>query len=247
MALAFFVLPEEGKINPALVLCVDHYPPLQVIEGERVTGENVEVVKRLANRLEIELTFTPDTPFVRCIEYLKSGEIDLMVGLLWSAKRDEYAHLFLYDDLTIKTFFRHRHSKEINRFEDLEGLNIAVLRGVKQFAKFDNAPLGFFNKIEVNTLPAAFGMLNKRRVDAVAVTDYYGLQVLDSNEEYKKNIVQAAYREQSGTQVYIALSRKSRFVNYLDQFQQHTKEMFDGGEFIQIIIDFQKSHPEYYR
>jgi len=228
-------------------MCVDHYPPLQVITDNMVTGENVEVTKQLVRKLGLELTFTSDTPFVRCLEYLKTGQVDLMAGLLRSEERAKFAHLFLYDDLTVKTFFRHRTGKEINRFEDLAGLNVAVLRGVRQFSKFDDAPLGFFNKIEVNTLPAAFGMLNKKRVDLVAATDYYGLQILNSNDVYKANIVQVAYREQSGTQVYIALSKKSPFVRQLEQFRHHAKQMFENGEFIKLIIDFQKSHPDFYR
>jgi polar amino acid transport system substrate-binding protein len=241
--LSFFV---EASPQQTLTMCIDHYPPLQVIENKNATGENVEVVKRLVKKLGMKLTFTANTPFKRCLEYLKQGQVDLMSGLLSSDQRRQYAHLFLYDDLTVKSLFIHKDSHPITEFAQLKGLNIGILRGVKQFTQFDTAPAGMFNKVEVNTLPAAFGMLAKKRLDVVITTDNYGMKILNKSQSINANVVKTQYQETNGTQVYIALSKKSKHVDKVRQFQNTARQMLLDGEFVDIIVEFQTNHPQYY-
>jgi polar amino acid transport system substrate-binding protein len=237
----------SASANESMTMCVDHYPPLQVIStnGE-VTGENVEITKALVNKLGYTLTFTPDTPFLRCLLWLEDGKVDLVAGILDSPQRREKFHLFLYDDLTDKTFFVKKGNLSITSFEDLRGLRIGVVRGVKQFAQFDDAPEHFFRLVEVNTLPAAFGMLSMDRVDAVLSTDYYGQHIIQQDPQMSKTIIQADYQVNQDTQAYIALSKKSVFARRLKDFEDSTEKMLSSGEFTQIIIDFQQNHPEYY-
>lgn len=246
--LSLFIFPISGvalERTDSLLMCVDNYPPLQIINKDKVTGENVEVTKALANKLEIPIAFTIDTPFKRCIQQLKSGQIDIMAGVLSSPDRREFAHLMLYDDLTSKTFFINKNQPQINTFSDLKGLNIGMLRGVQHFKEFDNAPKGDFNKVEVSSLSAAFGMLAKGRVDAVVSTDYYGHNVIKRNPELN-HIIQTNYKVNTGTQVYIALSKKSPYSAQHKRFEQAVHDMFVSGEFAKIIVEFQTHHPEYY-
>lgn len=240
-----FIVIHESHATSAL-MCVDHYPPLQVIDGDHVTGENVEIIKQLAKKMKLQLSFTPDTPFKRCLDYLKQGKVDLMSGLLDSPERREFAHLMLYDDLTIKSTFVHKDGTKVNSFSDLTNLNIGILRGVKQFKQFDEAPKGMFNITEVNTLPAAFGMLAKKRLDAVITTDNYGLQILKTDEFIADNVVKSGYEVKTGTQVYIALSKKSPLANRIEEFESTVNTMFTTDEFVKIIMEFQTNNPEFY-
>lgn len=252
LTLPFFLTLYSGisaakPIDKTMTMCVDHYPPLQVIQANReATGENVEITKALVNKLGYTLDFTPDTPFLRCLLWLEDGKVDLVAGILDSPQRRKDFHLFLYDDLTIKTFFVKQGGIKINTFSDLQGLSIGVVRGVKQFAQFDDAPKNFFSLVEVNTLPAAFGMLSMGRVDAVLATDYYGQHIVQQDPLMSATIVQTEFQVNQGTQVYIALSKKSVFAKYLNDFKDTAEKMFSSGEFTQIIINFQNNYPEYY-
>lgn len=237
----------ENHQHPTLTMCIDHYPPLQVVLGDgKATGQNVEVTRAFFRELGYELTFTADIPFRRCLQWMRDGEVDLMSGLLSSSERHDDFHMFLYDDHTVKTFFVNKDTVKINRFEDLEGLNIAVVRGSRQFEAFDNAPKDMFNKTHVNTLNAAFGMLEKGRVDAVVCTDYYGDNVIKNHPRLRGRLEKSAYEEINGTKVYIALSKKSRFAHEAQRFNNLAVEMYLSGEFREIMKAWQEDYSEYY-
>jgi len=236
----------ENNLNK-LIMCVDNYPPLQVIlaDGE-ATGENVEVAKAFIKRLGMQVTFTGDTPFKRCIHWLKIGNVDLMVGLLDSELRQKDFHMYLYDDMTVKAFFTHKNGPKIKSFKDLKGLDIALLRGVQQSKEFDQAPSGYFNKVEVGSLLAAFSMLEKGRIDAVVCTDYYGDAILKRTTAFAQTLVKSSYTMQQDTQVFIAVSKRSKVAVYHQKLEQLAKEMYDSNEFMKIILDFQYNYPQYY-
>lgn len=238
---------EETHQHEKLRMCIDHYPPLQIVlENGEATGRNVEVTRAFFHRLGYDVTFTADIPFRRCLQWMKDGEVDLMTGLLESPERHRDFHMFLYDDHTVKAFFVNKDSVQINTFDDLKGLNIAVVRGSRQFEAFDNAPDDMFDKTLVNTLPAAFGMLQKGRVDAVVCTDYYGDNIIKNHPEYQGKLEKSPYQELNGTKVYIALSKKSRFAHEAQRFNSLAVEMYLSGEFKEIINTYQNRFEEYY-
>jgi len=117
------------------------------------------VAKKLVDRMGVQLTFTSDTPFNRCLQLLKYGRVDMMVGLTDSAERREHFHMLLFDKSMFKTFFIRKCSKAIDSFADVAGLSVATLRGAKHFKQFDEATKNYFKKVEVSTLESAFLML----------------------------------------------------------------------------------------
>lgn len=228
-------------------MCIDHYPPLQVILPDHiVTGENVELTKKFVERMGLQLTFTENTPFKRCLHLLKHGLVDIMAGLTDSDERRQQFHMLLFDESMLKTFFIHKGSNAIDSFADLAGLSIATLRGAKHFKEFDYANDNYFAKVEVNTLESAFRMLARKRIDAVISTDYYGDYLLEHNKELSDKIIKAKFAYTDKTHTYIAISKKSPFAKKIIQFEHVAKEMFDSGKFKQLIFEFRKSHPQYY-
>jgi len=244
----FFVFLAPANTDKSPVMCIDHYPPLQVIlnNGE-ATGENVEVGKALVKKLDMDLKFTPDTPFSRCLLWLDQGKVDIMVGVLGSAQRHKNFHMLLYDDMTSKVFFIRAGSPELNTYDDLKGLKIGVSRGTKQFEKFNDGILnGHFTKVEVGDLSAAFGMLAKGRLDAVVCTDYYGIKIINENTYYGLNIQQTHYKVTSGTKTYIAISKQSELTKHIKKLREVAKKMFETRQFNEIIQTFKNEWPEFY-
>jgi len=121
-----------------------------------------------------------------------------------------------------------------------------LLRGVQQSKEFDQAPSGYFNKVEVGSLLAAFSMLEKGRIDAVVCTDYYGDAILKRTTAFAQTLVKSSYTMQQDTQVFIAVSKRSKVAVYHQKLEQLAKEMYDSNEFMKIILDFQYNYPQYY-
>ncbi|BDX07878.1 hypothetical protein MACH26_33990 [Planctobacterium marinum] len=239
-----FCFPLAAKdATSTLTMCIDHYPPLQVVlPNGAATGANVEVTRQFMQHLGYKLDFTADTPFKRCLQLLKEGEVDLMAGLLDSEQRQQDYHMFLYDDHTVKAFFINNNVDDITHFSDLAGLNIGVVQGTRQFEQFDEADSTFFTRTYTDSLPIAFEMLAKGEVDAVVSTDYYGKNILARHPEYRETIRQSSYKVIDGTKVYIALSRQSEYAVDASRMNQKAIEMFLSGEFETLTIEFQKNH-----
>ncbi|MBE1301524.1 MAG: transporter substrate-binding domain-containing protein [Alteromonadaceae bacterium] len=229
-----------------LLLCVDHYPPLQIIQPNgQVTGENVEVAKAFAKAANYRLEFTPNTPFKRCLQWLKQGKVDMMVGLLNSQERDQTLNMFLYDKETVKTVFLSQSAADVTTLDDLKGKRVGLVRGVKQFEAFDHRKEQDFELIYVNNLESAFGMLAKKRVEAVICTDYYGHNILRQNPAYSSQIRQASFEVTQGTEVYIGISKRANVKN-IDKFNEIAEDMLRTKQFRQIMDEFKRTHPQYY-
>ena len=77
------------------LMCIDHYPPLQIIHKDgHVTGENVEVARAFFKSAGFELRFTDDVPFKRCLQWLKEGKVDVVAGLIYTSERAQQFNLF---------------------------------------------------------------------------------------------------------------------------------------------------------
>lgn len=247
LAFSSKVFAQSSDNDDTLTMCIDHYPPLQmVLPNGKATGENVEVARNFFAQLGLKLKFTSDTPFKRCLQWLKDGLVDVMVGLLDSEQRQLDYHMYLYDDVTVKSFFVRKNYITLRRFEDLRDLSVAVVRGSRQFRQFDQAPEDMFTRVYVGNLSAAFGMLEKGRVDAVVCTDYYGENVMKSHPDYMQSIVKAEYSVVDGTKNYIAVSRKSVFSKYHNELQSLAEKMHATGAFKEQVSMFQSNHPELY-
>lgn len=230
-----------------LTMCVTHYPPYQIlVPGNKPIGENITVTTHLFNKLGFTINFTKGNSFWRCLAMLESGKVDLMSGLLYAPERREFAHLLPYDLLSKKIFYVNKKNSHIKNFNDLKGLKVAVLRGVKQFHQFDTAPEGFFTKVAVSDLDAAFRVLAAGRVDVVISTDFFDLEQFKNGVDGAEEIVEISVALEDSSLLFTALSKKSQASQFANELNALSKEMYAKGAFKNIIEAFKINHPEYY-
>ena len=237
----------EKAESKKLTMCVTHFPPYQVVvEGEKPIGENIAATTHLFSKLGFTINFMKANSFWRCMAMLKTGKADLMSGLLDAPERREFAHLLAYGSLDKKIFYVNKKNANISTFSQLKGLRIAVLREVKQFSLFDNAPDGFFTKVAVSDLDAAFRVLAADRLDVVISTDFFDLEKFKNGVDGAEEIVEISVAIEGGSLLFTALSKKSQASQFAPELNALAKEMFKTGEFQKIIDEFKIKHPEYY-
>jgi len=239
--------PFSSIEKPSLTMCVSHYPPYQIVLPSQIPiGENIAATTHLFHKLGFTIRYTQNNSFWRCLAMLKAGKVDIMSGLLDSVERRVFAHLFVYSSLNKKSFIVNKNSPNISSFSDLEGLKVAVMRGMKQFKQFDNAPDGYFHKVYVNDLDAAFRVLLAGKVDVFISTDFNDLDKVKNQLKATEEIKEIIVTLDDSSLLFTGLSKKSKVAYLAPKITELSKTLYKNGKFKKVINEFKIKHPEHY-
>jgi polar amino acid transport system substrate-binding protein len=216
--------------------CVDSYPPYHVLD--EATGEwsgiNVENMKQVADRAGLQLKFTSDIPFKRCLVMMKLGSADLMSGLLFDADRASYMELIPYRDYSTKLFLIKSPDISITSFSDLDGLKIGTMLGHKYFPEFDDAQ-DRFTKIPVPEVEQLIAMLANGRIDAVIISETHFLGLQNSNRKSLEGIRIAKFFYNAENRVHFGVSRQGQAYAFIEEIKRAVRELKEEGVFEDII------------
>ncbi len=221
-------------------MCIDHYPPYHILNGNgrEPTGALVDIAKAIAQRLDLDLVFTGNTPFLRCLRMMNDGSADIMMSLLDKSDRREYMYLFRYMDNSNKAFYGlKRRNLDINSYKDLKGLSVGVARGYKYFPEFDKEKT-FFRKDEASSVTNNFKRLIADRVDVVIATQIEGDYLIQRSPQFLRHIAPVSYQYVDPNPVYIGLSKKSVHAYRAREIEKIVSTMRKENEFTRIIDSF---------
>lgn len=233
------LLVATGGANASSVTaCVDHYPPYHEYDSMsgQWTGMNIEILRQVARKAELDLRFTGDTPFNRCLQMMKEGTVDVMAGLLKDESRAEYMELIQYRDYSNKLFLTASPDLRVSSYSDLENLQIGTLLGHKYFDRFDNENV-LFTKVAVPQAENLLAMLVRRRIDAAIMSESHWLGLKKDQKETTEKVRVLDYAFESTNPVYIGLSKKGRAIAHMPQLRQAVDALRSQGAFEQVIRD----------
>lgn len=200
-------------------------------------GINVEVIERLAKRLDLKIRYTV-CPWKRCLKLMEVGKLDLIPGVLKRPEREAYMDFLAppYKSESNKAFYLNAVTDvSIQSYEELAPYTIGVLNGAKYFARFDSDEA--IKKLIVSDNSQFIPMLSKKRLDAFVGTetqiDYY----LYKNN-LREHVSKAAYKFQQPTAVHLTLSKKSPHSGERARFEQALAQMVESGEVKRLIEEF---------
>ncbi|WP_419776925.1 transporter substrate-binding domain-containing diguanylate cyclase [Malaciobacter marinus] len=151
-------------------------PPYNFNEDGLAKGYSIDYMNLIANKLAIEIKYVQGN-WDDFMNMLEKNEIDLMVNILKSKKREE-RFLFTSDSyvsspLAILTRINH---KEVHTFKELEGKTVALVKGYHSYDRVKST----YPKINIYPTKNTYEMINavaSNKADAS-----YGLKsVLDYN------------------------------------------------------------------
>lgn len=67
------------------------YPPLEMVEGGRLTGIHIDMIRHVADQLDIELKFL-SLPWARAVKLFSSGEVDAISYFGYTQEREQYSY-----------------------------------------------------------------------------------------------------------------------------------------------------------
>ncbi len=203
-------------------------------EGRDVSGIDVDIVREIAKRMNLEIEFIR-CPWARCLAMIQSGEADLLSSVWKRPEREAYLLFFdtpFLDHLPITFYLKKGSGRVVNHYEDLYHLNsIGVLRGAGYFERFDQDTK--LKKQEVTSQDQLFPMLMNDRFEAMAgyvPTENYRMV----EEGYAGKIERARYEFSEKASVYMAISRKSPLADRFDEFNQVNTALANEGVLIRI-------------
>jgi len=222
------VVPMPSKAKECLATAVSK---------EHCNSVVVVILKAVARKLDADLTIR-HAPFARRLSWMRTGEIDLMGGLLKRPEREDYIYYVMppYVTKNRKVFFvRKRDPALITCYEDLYGYKIGTKIGSRYFPRFDRDP--DIVKEPTRSVALNFKKLVDGRIDAVVYSLRSGLLKLHEMNLVDQVVV-ADYVYLEDNPVYIGISMKSPLLYHRDKLENAVREMVDSGEVKTIIADY---------
>lgn len=145
-------------------------PEMRAVDGIP-SGPLISVLETAAQRLGVRLHWRL-TPFLRSIDDLRSGRVDLVPRVLLTEQRREYIHFLPSignQQLNVRFIVRPGHEAELRRYDDLYTLAVGVKRSTAYFEPFDSDVL--LQRAYASDDAQLAAMFRAGRLDAIAVLD----------------------------------------------------------------------------
>ncbi|WP_179024374.1 ABC transporter substrate-binding protein [Shewanella sp. Scap07] len=229
---------------PKLRLCVDHYPPFQIIEDEQVTGENVVAARLFAQLIDHELVIEQSPNFARCLRMLETGNVDMVAGLIQQPQRMTYAHFLPFRLDSAYRFISDLTVADIHQYQALRQHTIGVSRDTFYFERFDQDKQ--LRKVVVNSIDIAMNMLLKGRFDLLIAPEITLASLQRRFPQFVERLKVHPYQFQEQRLIYFGVSRKHKLSISDIQLQRTIEQAYREQEFQKEIERFIESNVDWY-
>lgn len=237
--------------NRTALVPVDSFPPFQIFphDGGEPYGEVMSVLRAIVRKVNLDngyrlrLSFTPDTPFKRCLLMMETGKAQLIGGIQDKEDRRDYMVLIPYKPNSNKIFLlRSRDERQIRYPADLEGKTVGTVLGYTYFKEFDNNH--HIEKSTAGSIELSLKKLDAWRIDAVICPENQWQVLKREDPDFAAEFRVAAYRYDKPNPVNLGISKNSWLAQpeYIRAFETAIKEMNQSGEIVKIIAEFYKTY-----
>ncbi|MDK1290660.1 substrate-binding periplasmic protein [Pseudoalteromonas umbrosa] len=215
-------------VDQIVHVAVDHAPPYsRLSENNHPQGLILDILKyaELTSGKKYKIKAVP-CPFSRCVRLLSKGKVDVMGGLIRTPEREKIMSFVEPPYMVLSSsfvFYGQQNSDiEVNRYEDLQGKRIAVMRGGAFFPQFDKD--NSLNKVAVPSERVAVDLVLKGRVDLVIAVEDTADIAMDVLDQPIHKLKKMQYRHTQPIYGYMAMSESfanSGLGSHISQ-QMHT-------------------------
>lgn len=177
LLLALCGLLPDSHAEPILRADYRERPPeMQLVEG-RPSGALIQVLETAAQRLGARIEWR-NAPFLRSLDDLKSGRIDLVPRVLFTQERKAYIHYLPAigtQRKNIRFIVKPGDEARLRTYADLHEGVVGGKRGTVYFEPFDHDDS--INKVLASDDNLLAGMFRAGRLDALVVLDAEAIEV----------------------------------------------------------------------
>lgn len=224
--LFFITCLSQPSFATSLSTCLDYSPYYFDEKGQKVwSGNNIETLTLLTEKLGYKLDTSTRAPFVRCVKLLETSKIDILSGLIHTKNR---AKKFLMVPYSTKERLAIFHLKSRALSFDLEDKSSNTLIGMhRAFALPDElkaSPL-FERLVPIRTVGTGMDMVVKNRIDGVLATVATGTQILKEESDYRAIFDFHLLPYYGNQYVYFAIAKSSPLASRLNEINEVLSHM----------------------
>ncbi|MXR68470.1 transporter substrate-binding domain-containing protein [Shewanella sp. JBTF-M18] len=245
LLVAQYVYAEDTQDEHMMRVCVDNYPPFQILEPDRSPiGEHVAALELFASLLQRRLVFVSSPNFARCLHMLEQGSVDVLAGIYAKPERAAYSYFLPYRNDGRFVFISQKALANVNDYEDLTTLDIGVSRETEYFDRFDSDAR--LHKVQTNDVISATNMLLKGRFDLLIVSEVVLPSLRARFGDFDDKLRVHPYTHEEHRQVYFGVSKRHQMGIPLSKMQAIIGQAYEEGRFMQVVEEFAKQHLEHY-
>lgn len=213
-----------------------HWPPWKIIEGREISGIDAEMVRLLGRKMGIKIQFLV-CPWRRCIEFIKTGQADLITSYGRRPNREEFCRYFLpaYAGQRIVIYQAKDRPQHIGAYQDLLGKKIGTIAGSTYFRRFEE-DAGLI-RVPVKSESQLFKMLKAGRLDVMLGFEK-AVDRLLIIEGYTNSIEKIQYHPDEGQLSHLAMSRKSKHIALAPKIERIYREIVESGRIKEIVTQY---------
>ncbi|MGE8496000.1 MAG: substrate-binding periplasmic protein [Pseudomonas sp.] len=220
------------------VLRVDYRdrPPEMQMQAGKPAGPLITVLETAAQRVGVTLEWR-HAPFVRSLNDLQNGRVDVVPRVVYTAERKSYVHFLPAigtQRKSVRFVVRPGQERSIRRYGDLYGKVVGAKRGTVYFDRFD-ADTQLTKSLGTDDHVLA-KMFRAGRLDTLAVLDTEALTDQFRRLGFSDYRYANYYHEQDIGNYFgasLALYQGERKALY-DRLGEELRHMRDSGEIVQI-------------
>lgn len=202
------------------------------VSPDFLDGLHGKYLHYIAKKMNMKLDIKP-LSFARRLRALKKGELDLLVGLQ-IPQRQSTRIIYIeppYQELASTVFMRVQEAEQVNKYQDLKDLRIAITEKVTYFDQFDNDRK--LSKVTVDSLQQKIHLLTMQRVDAF-IHNKDSTQATLKSMGLTNQVVTASYQPEQVRQYHFAISRTSFLGSHHKAIVNVVEQGINNGDFQRI-------------
>jgi polar amino acid transport system substrate-binding protein len=213
-----------------IVVVTEIWPPFRIpdkFSEHQYSGIDVDLLKEISKKIHVNFKIRR-LPWARCLEFMRSGQADIITGLAYTPERAQY---ILYSKIPYYTaapafYLRKGKGHLIKAYEDLYQFTIGYSINSAYFEPFNSDTK--LKKFGVSTENQLIKMLARGHIDAIIGTD--------CNVEYdiaklglKDKIEKARYIPDKKIALHVGISKKSGLSERYGELNRILKELLKDG------------------
>lgn len=211
-----------------IIIPTDDWPPFRITQNNIYSGIDFDLWKELSKRLNLQTNFRY-YPWARSLANMKNGAVDMMSGIAIKKERQEYIQYSSIPYYSCSPVFYTQKGlgETIKTYDDLKKHLVGYVNNSIYFKKFDNDKT--LKKRAVTSEEQLLKMLALKRMKIIIGTD------CQADYEIKKSgfenlIEKTQYRPNKKLDLYIGVSKKSEFINRMDEINKTLKDIIEEGK-----------------